>query len=108
MKAEPDVVMEPVTSAETDKFEEEISNVIPSCEVTQAQACTMVEDTGASIKWKDIRGRDQESSNKNDGKRDRDQNRGPYRSKWHFRSGGDWCNRKKRSTGRLGRSNNDC
>ena len=52
--AEPGVVMVPVTSAETDKLEEEISNVIPSCGVTQAQANTMAEDTRTSIKWKDI------------------------------------------------------
>ena len=105
--AEPDVVMEPVTSAENDKFEEEISNVIPSCGVTQAQASTMAKDTRASIKWKDIRERDQDPSNNNDGKRDRDRYRGPNRSKWHFRSEGDWRNRRKTSTDRQGRSNND-
>ena len=105
--AKPDVVMEPVTSAETDKFEEEISNVIPSCGVTQAPASTMAEDTRASIKWKDIREGDQYPSNNNDGKRDRDRYRGPNRSQWHFRSDGDWRNRKKTSTERQGRSNND-
>ena len=105
--AEPDVVMEPVTSAENDKFEEEISNVIPSCGVTQAQASTMAKDRRASIKWKDIRERDQDPSNNNDGKRDRDRYRGPKRSKWHFRSEGDWRNRRKTSTDRQGRSNND-
>ena len=105
--AEPDEVMEPVTSAKTDKFEEEISNVIPSCGVTQAQASTMAKDTRASIKWKDIRERDQDLSNNNDGKRDRDRYRGPNRSQWHFRSDGDWLNRKKTSTERQGRSNND-
>ena len=90
-----------------DKFEEEISNVIPSCGVTQAQASTMAKDTRASIKWKDIRERDQDPSNNNDGKRDRDRYRGPNRSKWHFRSEGDWRNRRKTSTDRQGRSNND-
>ena len=105
--AEPDVVKEPVTSAETDKFEEEISNVIPSCEMTQAQASTMAEDTRASIKWKDIRERDQDPSNNNDGKRERGRYRGPNRSQWHFRSDGDWRNRKKTSTECQGRSNND-
>ena len=105
--AESDVVIEPVTSAETDKFEEEISNVIPSCGVTQAQASTMAEDTRASSKWKDIREWDQDPSNNNDGKRDRDRYRGPNRSKWHFRSDGDWRNKKKTSTERQGRSNND-
>ena len=105
--AEPDVVMEPVTSAETDKFEEEISNVIPSCGVTQAQATTMAKDTRASIKWKDIRERDQDPSNNNDGKQERGRYRGPNRSQWHFRSDGDWRNRKKTSTECQGRSNND-
>ena len=105
--AEPDVVMEPVTSAETDKFEEEISNVIPSCGVTQAQATTMAKDTRASIKWKYIRERDQDPSNNNDGKRERGRYRGPNRSQWHFRSDGDWRNRKKTSTECQGRSNND-
>ena len=105
--AEPDVVMEPVTSAETDKFEEEISNVIPSCGVTQAQATTMAKDTRASIKWKDIRERDQDPSNNNDGKRERGRYRGPNRSQWHFRSDGDWRNRKKTSMECQGRSNND-
>ena len=56
--AELDVVMEPVTSAETDKIEEEKSSVIPSCGVTQAQASTMAKDTRASIKRKYIRERD--------------------------------------------------
>ena len=105
--AEPDVVMEPVTSAETDKIEEEIYSVIPSCGMTQAQASTMAKDTRASIKRKDIRERDQDPSNNNDGKRDRDQYRGPNRSQWHFRSDGDWRNRKKTSTECQGRSNND-
>ena len=105
--AEPDVVMEPVTSAETDKFEEEISNVIPSCGVTQAQATTMAKDTRASIKWKDIRERDQDPSNNNDGKRERGRYRGPNRSQWHSRSDGDWRNRKKTSMECQGRSNND-
>ena len=105
--AEPDVVMEPVTSEETDKFEEEISNVIPSCGVTQAQATTMAKDTRASIKWKDIRERDQDPSNNNDGKRERGRYRGPNRSQWHFRSDGDWRNRKKTRTECQGQSNND-
>ena len=52
------LVMEPVKSAETDKIEEEISDVIPSCWVTQAQASTMVEDTRASIDIGDKRGRE--------------------------------------------------
>ena len=95
--AEPNVVMEPVTSAETDKFEEEISNVIPSCGKTQAQASTMVENTRASIKRKDIRERDQDPSNNNDGERDRDRYRSHNRSKWRHRSDGDWRNRKKTS-----------
>ena len=105
--AESDVVIEPVTSAETDKIEEEIYSVIPSCGMTQAQASTMAKDTRASIKRKDIRERDQDPSNNNDGKRDRDQYRGPNRSQWHFRSDGDWRNRKKTSTECQGRSNND-
>ena len=105
--AEPDVVMEPVTSAETDKFEEDISNVIPSCGVTQAQASTMAEDTRASIKWKDIREGDQDPSNNNDGKRDRDRYWGPNRCKLHFRSDGDWRNRKKTSTEHQRQINND-
>ena len=105
--AEPDVVMEPVTSAETDKIEEEKSSVIPSCGVTQAQASTTAKDTRASIKWKDIRERDQDPSNNNDGKQEKGRYRGPNRSQWHFRSEGDWRNRKKTSTECQGRSNND-
>ena len=105
--AEPDVVMEPVSSAETDKIEEDISSVIPSCGVTQAQASTMAKDTRRSIARKDIRERDQDPSDNNDGKRDRGRYRGLSRSPWHFRSDGDWRNRKKTSTERQGRSNND-
>ena len=66
--AEPDVDKEPVTSAETDKIEEEISSVIPSCGVTQPQASTMAKDTGASITWEDNREGGQDPSNNNDGK----------------------------------------
>ena len=87
--AEPDVVMEPVTSAETNKIEKEISSVIPSCRVTQVQASTMAMATRASIKWEDIRERDQDPSKNNDGKRDGDRYRGPNRSHWQFRSDGD-------------------
>ena len=105
--AEPDVVMEPVTSAETDKIEEEISSMIPSCGVTQAQGSTMAKNTRASIKRKDIRERDKDPSNNNDGKQVRDRHRGPNRSKWYFRSDGDWRNRKKTTTERQGLSNND-
>ena len=105
--AEPDVVMEPVTSAETDKIEEEISSVIPSCRMTQARACTMAKDTRASIKRKDIREKDQDPSDNNDGKRDRDRCCGPNRNKWRHRSDGDWRNRKKTSTERQVRTNND-
>ena len=67
----------------------------------------MTEDTRASIKWKDIRERDQDPSNNNDGKRDTDRYRGHNRSQWHFRSDRDWRNRKKTSTERQGRSKND-
>ena len=45
--AEPKVVMEPVTSAETEKIEEEIPGVFPYCVVTRAQARKMAEDTRA-------------------------------------------------------------
>ena len=41
--------MEPVTSAETDKIDEDICYVIPSCGMTRAQTSTMIEDTRASI-----------------------------------------------------------
>ena len=51
--AEPKVVMEPVTSAETEKIEEEIPGVFPSCVVTRAQARKMAEDTRASIDTED-------------------------------------------------------
>ena len=50
---EPKVVMEPVTSAETEKIEEEIPGVFPSCVVTRAQARKMAEDTRASIHTED-------------------------------------------------------
>ena len=93
--AEPDVVMEPVTSAETDKIEEEISSVIPSCGVTQAQVSTMAKDKRASIKRKDIQERNQDPYNNNDDERDRDRYHGPNRSKWRHWSDGDWRNRKK-------------
>ena len=56
--AEPKVVMEPVTSAETDKFEEEVPGVISPCVMTQARASKMAKDTRAS--------------NKMDGKQDED------------------------------------
>ena len=58
--------MKPVTSAETDKFEEKIPSVLSSCGVTQAQASTMAKDTRASIKKNNIRERDQDPSNNND------------------------------------------
>ena len=51
--AEPKVVMEPVTSAETEKIEEEIPGVFPYCVVTRAQARKMAEDTRASIDTED-------------------------------------------------------
>ena len=50
---EPNVAMEPVTSAETEKIEEEISGVLPSCVVTRAQARKMAEHSGASIDIED-------------------------------------------------------
>ena len=51
--AEPKIVMEPFTSAETEKIEEEIPGVFPSCMVTRAQARKMAEDTRALIDTED-------------------------------------------------------
>ena len=82
--AQPDIVMDPVTSAETDKFEEEISSMIPSSEVAQAQASMMTANTRASIKWKDIPERDQDPSNNNECKRDRDRYCGPQQKQMTF------------------------
>ena len=51
--AEPKVVMEPLTSTETVKIEEEIPDMYPSYVVTRAQTKRMAEDTRASIDTED-------------------------------------------------------
>ena len=132
MIAKPEVVKEPVTSAKTDTIEEEVSNVIPSCMLTQARASKMAEDTRVSNKMdckqdKDgdpsikVDDKDQDPSAKTEDKSvmdqdhsisvdriwDKDQNDSQNEGKWHLRSDGDWCNRKKPKTEHWRQSDSD-
>ena len=130
--AEPKVVMEPVTSAETDKFEEEVPSVIPLCVVTQARASKMAEDTRALIKMGDkqnkdgdpsvnISDKDQDPSVKIEDQsvmdqdpsisigrnRDKDQDGGPNKGKLRLRSDADWHDGKTTKMELLRRNDSD-
>ena len=124
--AEPEVVKEPVTSAKTDAIEEEVSNVIDSCMVTQARTSKMAEDTRASNKMDGEQHKDVDPSIKRDNKdqdpsikiedqsvmdqhlsisigrnRDKNQDGGPNKGKLRLRSDADWHDRKTTKNGAL-------
>ena len=130
--AEPDVVMGPVKSAETDKIEEEVSSRIPSCGVTQARASKMAKHTRASIKMDENQDEDGDPSIKIDDKDrdpsikiedqsvidhdplisidhniDKDQDGSLDTRIWRLRSDGNWRNRMKTQPGRRRRRESD-